>query len=491
MSGDPELANQFAEPSESSTGTSGDEVRERLRRRVDELLGKCNQVAGLKRRNEPASAAPLPIFVKPPVRPETVKADLPSAPELSPAPSPAASPEPAPNSHRALVIEGNALHRKVLTRALEKSGFKVDVLDSAKQALELFQRCPFGIVLVDCDTPEINGFQTAASMRLIEGDARHTPIVGLTVNASQNHRRERKAAGIDNYLLKPFRRDRIEAVMSKYAPLRELRPAPQLTSLDKDRVRELQDLACDEPALLGELIDIFLTGTPELIDQMRRALEDEDAASLRRAAHTLKGSSGQMGALRLQDVCATIATLASTGSLAGVEPLLSELSLAFTRAVGELRSLSNGALAGALEGGGASDAVQRPQKDAVKSNEILVAEDDMLIARFLASSLSAAGFHVTHVRDGKAAIDAVHVKCFAAIILDINMPEMDGYQVLAEVRSRVGETTPVAIISSRHQEQDILRAFDLGVDDYLTKPFNPSEVVARVRRLVRQASLRS
>ncbi len=115
----------------------------------------------------------------------------------------------------------------------------------------------------------------------------------------------------------------------------------------------------------------------------------------------------------------------------------------------------------------------------------------MLIARFLSSSLTSAGFHVTHVRDGKAAVDAVHVKSFAAIILDINMPEMDGYQVLAEIRATVGESTPVTIISSRHQEQDILRAFDLGVDDYLTKPFNPSEVVARVRRLVRHSAIRS
>ncbi len=161
--------------------------------------------------------------------------------------------------------------------------------------------------------------------------------------------------------------------------------------------------------------------------------------------------------------------------------------------MGELRSLGNGSLQG-VDGAGASPAepaTARPPKDTAKSNDILVAEDDMLIARFLTSSLSAAGFHVTHVRDGRAAVDAVHAKTFSAVILDINMPEMDGYQVLAEIRSMVGESTPVTIISSRHQEQDILRAFDLGVDDYLTKPFNPSEVVARIRRLVRQSANRT
>jgi len=485
------LADEFG--GEARNSEKAEEVRHRLRQRVDALLGKCNEAADQKRR-ESAPATPGPIITKVAVGAASEKPGLQPAMVRPPAPARPAAAEAAPDSaapasHRALVIEGNPLHRKVLVRALEKSGFEVDDVDSAAKALEIFQRCPFGIVLIDCDTPEINGFQTAASMRMIEGDARHTPIVGLTGDAGQSHRRERKAAGIDNYLLKPFRRDRVEAVVSKYAPLRELRPTPQLLSLDKDRVRELQELACDDPALLAELIDLFLTGTPELMDQMRRATEDNDGPTLRRAAHTLKGSSGQMGALRIQDICATIETLGGTGSLVGVEPLLAELSLAFARSVAELRSLSNGALAGVDEGDDGREAAQR--RETAKSNDILVAEDDMLIARFLASSLGAAGFHVTHVRDGKAAMDAVHVKNFAAIILDINMPEMDGYQVLAEIRATVGEVTPVAIISSRHQEQDILRAFDLGVDDYLTKPFNPSEVVARVRRLVRQASLRA
>ena len=451
-----------------------DDVRQRLRKRVDQLLGEIDRAAG-KQRPEPApaeSAKPSILLRAKPIAPEP-----PSA-------------EPAPASRRALVVEGNPLHRKVLVRALEKSGFEVDALDSGEEAVESFQRCPYGMVLVDCDTPDINGFRTAAAMRMIEGDAKHTPIVGLTGNAGQSHRRERKAAGIDNYLLKPFRHDRVQALLMQYAPTRDLRAVPQLQSLDKDRVRELKELTADDPALLDELIDLFLTDAPKLIDQMRRASEDEDTPALRRAAHTMKGSSGQMGALRIQDICATIETLAETGSLVGVEPLLTELSLAFARSVSELRSLGNGALTVGEAAPGKTEAAA-PPKETPQSNEVLLAEDDMLIGRFLASSLNAAGFHVTHVRDGKAALDAVHAKNFGAVILDINMPEVDGYQVLSEIRTLVGETTPVAIISSRHQEQDILRAFDLGVDDYLTKPFNPSEVVARVRRLVRHAALRS
>jgi DNA-binding response OmpR family regulator len=152
--------------------------------------------------------------------------------------------------------------------------------------------------------------------------------------------------------------------------------------------------------------------------------------------------------------------------------------------VSELKTLAQPQAASRPEG-----AAEPPRSgNAAKANDILLAEDDPLIARFLSSSLTAAGFHVVHVTDGKAALETLRNKNFGVVVLDINMPGADGYQVLTEIRATVGDHTPVAIISSRHQEQDVLRAFDLGVDDYLTKPFNPSEVVARVKRLARQAA---
>ena len=441
-----------------------EEERQKLRERVDSLLGRA---ATRKHAVTEISSQPPAEARKEPALPvESRQTPLPE--------------------RRALVIEGNALHRTVLVWALEKSGYEVDALDNPAEVIEAFQRCPYGIVLVDCDTPEIDGYGIASSLRMIEGTASRTPIIGLTGNAGPSERRERKAAGIDNYLLKPFRRDRVEAVVSRYAPTRSSGSTMALLALDKDRIRELQELAGGDSALLEELIDLFLTGAPELLEQMRHAAEDEDSGRLYRAAHTLKGSSGQMGALRMQELCGIIATVAGTGSLVGIAGLLSELSVAFERAVSELRQLRNSILGQAGEDRGHPASVAK--KEAPKANEILMAEDDPLIARFLSNSLTAAGFHITHATNGQAALDTLETSSFAVVLLDINMPEVDGYQVLSGIRSAVGDNTPVVIISSRHQEQDVLRAFDLGADDYLTKPFNPSEVVARVRRLVRQAA---
>lgn len=491
--------------------TNGDEVRQKLRQRVDALLGECRGLAVRKQQaavppvspaappQQPPSPPATPRMPIPPPKPAAVAVAPPSVPPTVRATTTPAAPRPASTAaerpqapaprvtparpdHRALVVEGSALHGKVLIRSLEKLGYAVDAVENSQEAVERFQRCPYAIVLLDCDTPGIDGLRTAASLRMIEGTASHTPIVGLTGNAGPVHRRERKAAGIDNYLLRPFRVDRVELVVSRLAPMKTPGQPSELLALDRDRVRELQDLAGDDEALLEELIDLFLSNAPDLLSQMRHAAEDEEANVLRHAAHTLKGSAGQMGAVRMEELCGIIENLASTGSLVGTDLLLTELSVAFERSVGELRKLR---AAPPVEAPPDPAAPPRAGNAPPKTNEILVAEDDPLIARFLTSSLLAAGFRVNHVKDGPSALAALRANRFAVVLLDVNMPEVDGYQVLTEIRTTSGEATPVAIISSRHHEEDILRAFDLGVDDYLTKPFNPSEVVARVRRLAR------
>jgi CheY-like chemotaxis protein/HPt (histidine-containing phosphotransfer) domain-containing protein len=127
------------------------------------------------------------------------------------------------------------------------------------------------------------------------------------------------------------------------------------------------------------------------------------------------------------------------------------------------------------------------QGNGASADRILVAEDDPLIARFLVSNLEGSGFQVTLVGDGDAALEALAKERFGLAVLDINMPKADGYAVLSQMRLRPeSRSIPVLMLSSRVQEHDIVRAFELGADDYVTKPFNPLELVSRIRRLMRR-----
>ncbi len=121
---------------------------------------------------------------------------------------------------------------------------------------------------------------------------------------------------------------------------------------------------------------------------------------------------------------------------------------------------------------------------------VLIVEDDPLLGDGLCAGLREAGFVVDWVRDGKAAEAAMAGGGFAAVVLDLGLPRLDGREVLAQRRG-AGDTTPVLVLTARDQVKDKVGALDLGADDYLVKPFDLDELTARLRALLRRAGGRT
>lgn len=122
---------------------------------------------------------------------------------------------------------------------------------------------------------------------------------------------------------------------------------------------------------------------------------------------------------------------------------------------------------------------------------LLVVEDDLPLAESLTALLASAGYAVDCVQDGPSAEALVAVEQFDLVILDLNLPQMDGLAVLHAMRAR-GNTAAVMILTARGAAEDRVRGLDLGADDYMAKPFDVREFEARVRSLLRrQAGLRS
>ncbi len=119
--------------------------------------------------------------------------------------------------------------------------------------------------------------------------------------------------------------------------------------------------------------------------------------------------------------------------------------------------------------------------------KILVADDDPDLLDLVAYALGQAGYLVVKATDGTSAIGKFEAEAPDIAILDINMPGASGFEVCSAIRSR--STVPVMMLTARGEEQDLVRALDLGADDYLTKPFSPRTLLARVRALLRRAQL--
>ena len=117
----------------------------------------------------------------------------------------------------------------------------------------------------------------------------------------------------------------------------------------------------------------------------------------------------------------------------------------------------------------------------------LLVEDDATIAEFVTRGLREAGFAVDHAADGAAGFDLAAVEPYDVAIVDVMLPKRDGLSLIEALRAR-GVTTPVLILSARRSVDDRVRGLQTGGDDYLTKPFAFSELLARVQALVRRAS---
>ncbi|OAB40608.1 DNA-binding response regulator [Paenibacillus macquariensis subsp. defensor] len=118
---------------------------------------------------------------------------------------------------------------------------------------------------------------------------------------------------------------------------------------------------------------------------------------------------------------------------------------------------------------------------------ILIADDEMEIADLVALHLQKEGYHIVKASDGKAAIHAIQSQSIDLAILDIMMPELDGYEVTRQIREKYH--LPIIFLSAKTSDLDKITGLVMGADDYMTKPFNPMELVARVNSQLRRSKL--
>ncbi|RKN82009.1 response regulator transcription factor [Paenibacillus ginsengarvi] len=120
-------------------------------------------------------------------------------------------------------------------------------------------------------------------------------------------------------------------------------------------------------------------------------------------------------------------------------------------------------------------------------NHVLVVEDDDSIRRFVTIQLKRSGFEVTESALGRPALSSLHVKKPDVVVLDLNLPDMDGFEFCTKLRE-VDPYIAIIILTARGGDWDKIRGLELGADDYMVKPFNPLELAARIRTVLRRTS---
>ena len=121
------------------------------------------------------------------------------------------------------------------------------------------------------------------------------------------------------------------------------------------------------------------------------------------------------------------------------------------------------------------------------NNSVMIIDDDLLIGRLLTHWLMQRGFEVEIAKNGRQALECLETnEPPRLILLDIMMPFADGFEVLAEIRARKEwKKVPIIMLTSKSNETSVVRAFEAGADDYVTKPFKPAELMVRMNRLLK------
>ena len=238
-------------------------------------------------------------------------------------------------SVRVLLAEDNVVNQEIAMAMLESSEYEVTLAENGLEALKATETVDYDVVLMDCQMPEMDGFEASTELRRREAEAnsRHLPIIGLTANAGAGSRENCLEAGMDDYVSKPFRRNVLLAALAKWtqsvpvdrASLQIVEvsaPAPaelEAAPLDVEALQALRDLQRPgRPDVLTRVIDLFSLDAPRLVAAMLEAVASDDADALRHAAHTLKSTSANVGAVSLSTNCREIEQLARAAEAASV-----------------------------------------------------------------------------------------------------------------------------------------------------------------------------
>jgi CheY-like chemotaxis protein/HPt (histidine-containing phosphotransfer) domain-containing protein len=241
--------------------------------------------------------------------------------------SPAMSKAIALRPLRLLLVEDNAVNRELAIRLLKKRGHEVVVATNGREALDLldagvFSR--FDAVLMDVQMPEMDGMEATAAIRARERTlGTHLPIIGVTAHAMKGDRERCLDGGMDGYVSKPIRPEilfsELARLVSDSAPLQGNPAAAPKTEesnhagvLDRDGLLERVDGDMD---LLGDLIGIFKEDSVRQLSNIHDAIENNQAELVKLAAHTLKGTCGNLGAPEVAAVASQLEQLAAAGDL--------------------------------------------------------------------------------------------------------------------------------------------------------------------------------
>jgi len=229
-----------------------------------------------------------------------------------------------------LLVEDNPVNREVAVGMLESLGCATDTAENGWMALKAMNAATYDAVLMDCQMPVMDGLAATGEIRRREqaSGAARVPIIALTANAMEGDRERCLAAGMDDFLSKPFTQQQLATLLRRWLALRALpeaerRDLSRMPLIDAGVLRNIAALA--KPTLLNSMIDLYLQHSPGLVGAIEAAAANMQPEALSQAVHTLKSSTANLGGTRLATVAKECELLVREGGITQAAPIVARI----------------------------------------------------------------------------------------------------------------------------------------------------------------------
>ncbi|NOZ08581.1 MAG: response regulator [FCB group bacterium] len=239
---------------------------------------------------------------------------------------------------RILLAEDNLTNQKVALKILEKMGYATDAVENGMEVIKALETLHYDLVLMDVQMPEMDGFEATRLIRSgnTKVKAHDLPIIAMTAHAMKGDRERCIAAGMNDYVAKPVHRDELQRAISNCLSMIRPEEKPEKPVLE-NKIND--DISFDPAALLNrvegdeeiykEILEIYLEDTPKQIVKLKQYIAENNSDHVRNQAHTLKGASANVGAVRLQKISFELEKAGKQGEREVMPSLLAEVENEF------------------------------------------------------------------------------------------------------------------------------------------------------------------
>jgi CheY-like chemotaxis protein/HPt (histidine-containing phosphotransfer) domain-containing protein len=233
-----------------------------------------------------------------------------------------------------LVADDNLVNQQVAQRMLERLGCQVDVAANGDMAVAMCRDRQYDLILMDCQMPELDGYEATARIRAEEKDGRRMPVVALTANAMQGEREKCLAAGMDDFMSKPIRPQTLHETLQRW--LRESDFVASSADGERDEMRAVQEVFGDG---FGELVALFLQDSPNRIGSLRQAMQEQNQIAIGKVAHAMAGSCASIGASTLSNLCKSLEMESKSGIPADLATRIEMIEAEYAKAAAKLSAM--------------------------------------------------------------------------------------------------------------------------------------------------------